>query len=100
MAVFRQNIRITRRLTGSFEHSGEASRAYPRIDGRNTQRILISRPKLEASAHDCHRRSRLSNPRRPRRGISTMWREEAEMTWSEAVTALAVLGLIIWLFRF
>jgi hypothetical protein len=29
-----------------------------------------------------------------------MWREEAEMTWSEAVTALAVLGLIIWLFRF
>ena len=60
-------------------------------------RVVTSTGRLAQRGHQCHSRQ-LSWLQRRTRGISTMHHDHGEMTWSEAVTALAVLGLITWLF--
>jgi hypothetical protein len=65
-------------------------------DTGTISRTWTSAGRLAQRGHRRHPR-RLSCPQRRARGISAMHHDHVEMTWSEAVTALAVLGLITWL---
>jgi hypothetical protein len=61
-------------------------------------RVVTSTGRLAQRGHQCHSRQ-LSWLQRRTRGISTMHHDHGEMTGSEAVTALAELGIFTFLFR-
>jgi hypothetical protein len=65
-------------------------------DTGTISRTWASAGGLAQRGHRRHQR-RLSCPQRRARGISAMHHDHVEVTWSEAATALAVLGLITWL---
>jgi hypothetical protein len=65
-------------------------------DTGTISRTWTSAGRLAQRGHQCHSRQ-LSWLQRRTRGISTMHHDHGEMTWSEAVTALAVMGIITFL---